>query len=577
VRHPPVNDPDIVWDVPPSPLDAGPPPGAGRDLLLLTVLCAALFGLGLGFAPLANPDEARYAEIPREMLATGDYVTPRLDGIVYFEKPPLTYWLVAGCLKIFGPGEAAARATPAILAALGVLLTYAAGRRLAGREAGFWAALVQATALLYFAHARILLTDMVVSVLICATLYCFLLGVREPPGRTRRLLFYGLYAAAAGATLAKGLIGFLLPGAVMFLWLLLFNQWRRLRPFYLPSGLLLFALIAVPWHVLVAQRNPEWARFYFVHEHWLRFTTTTHGRYEPWWFFLPVVLLGAFPWTGFLWPAVRTALPVRWAQRDTMADRAFPVLWAAFIFLFFSASQSKLVPYMLPVFPPLALLLGHFLATRLPRGDADGTRAGFMGFAVIAGLLGLALIAAGLRPGLLGNIANADELAQFAMLAGVFLLIGGLGTLALHRNGSIRTALGLMLGSTGAFAAVLVFAAPAIARPSTKDLARIVAQQVEPDDIVLHYHDYFHDFSYYAACTVGTVAYEGELELALDPDGQRRGLHVDEAGFRSLWAGPRQVYLVLRRSELPSLLAQPGFQARVLAETPKHVLLINRL
>ena len=181
-------------------------PRASRDVFLLIILCLALFGIGLNFPPLANPDEARYAEIPREMLATNDFVTPRLDGIKYFEKPPLTYWLVAGSIKIFGPGEGAARATPAILAALGVLLTYGAGRSLAGRDAGWWAAVVQATALLYFAHARILLTDMVVSVLICATLYCFLLAVREPPGRKRRLLFYGLYASAALATLAKGLI-----------------------------------------------------------------------------------------------------------------------------------------------------------------------------------------------------------------------------------------------------------------------------------------------------------------------------------------------------------------------------------
>src|SRR5690606_21411267 len=120
--------------------------------------------------------------------------------------------------------------------------------------------------------------DMVVSVLIAATCWCFLLGVREPAGRRRRRLFYGLYASAAGATLAKGLIGFLLPGAVMFLWLLVFNQWRRLRPLYLPTGLLLFGLVGVPWHVAIALQNPEWAQFYFVHEHWMRFTSSGHLR-----------------------------------------------------------------------------------------------------------------------------------------------------------------------------------------------------------------------------------------------------------------------------------------------------------
>ncbi len=540
-------------------------------------MCAALFGIGLGFAPLANPDEGRYAEVPREMLATGDFVTPRLDGIKYFEKPPLTYWLVAASLKIFGPGEAAARAIPAVFAALGVLLTYAAGRALAGRDAGWWAAIIQATAFLYFIHARILLTDMVVSVLICATLYCFIFGVREPPGRRRQLLFHGLYAGAALATLAKGLIGFLLPGAVMFFWLLLLNQWRRLRPFYLPTGLLLFAVIAAPWHILVARRNPDWAWFYFVHEHWLRFTTTTHGRNEPWWFFIPIVVLGLFPWTGMLWPAVRTALPDSWSRREEAADRAFLLLWAIFIFLFFSASKSKLIPYMLPVFPPLALILGQYLAPRLRTNSATALRAGFIGFSVIGGLLGLALMAVYLKPALLGAVQNAREISHFALLSGIFLLGGALGVAALQFKGKSRSALHLMLGSMGAFAATLVIAAPAIARPSTKDLARIVVQQVDPDDIVLHYHDYFHDFSYYSGRTVGTVGYEGELELYLDPAAKHLGLHLDEAQFRELWAGPRQVYLVLRRTELPALAAQPGFQSRVLAETPKHLLLINHL
>ncbi|MEO6995095.1 MAG: phospholipid carrier-dependent glycosyltransferase [Lacunisphaera sp.] len=548
---------------------------ASRDVLWLLVICFVLFGFGLGFTPLANPDEARYGEIPREMLATGDFVTPRLDGIKYFEKPPLTYWLVAGCQKLFGLGEVASRATPALFAALGVLLTYAAGRSMGGRDAGWWAAVVQATSLLYFAHARILLTDMVVSVLISATLYCFLLGVREPPGRRRRWLFYGLYANAALATLAKGLIGFLLPGAVMFLWLLLFNEWRRLRPFYLFSGLMVFAAIALPWHLLVAHRNPEWAWFYFVHEHWLRFTTKAHGRYQPWWFFLPIIFMGLFPWSGFIWPALRSALPASWTRRSEYTDKAFLLVWIGFILLFFSVSDSKLVPYILPVFPPLAVILGCYLAPRMSSPSATGLRVGFIGFSIVAGLLGVALIAIFLRPELLGHVANLIELSRFALLAGVFLLGGALGVYFLSRSRPAKMILRLMLGTTGAFAAVLVIASPAIARASTKELAHALTQQIKPGDIVLCYHDYFHDFSYYAQRTVGTVQYEGELEVALDPVAAAKGLHLTEEQFRELWNGSQRVFLVLRRSEMKTLEAQPGFHSRTVAESSNHLLLIN--
>ena len=275
-----------------------PAGGARRDLLALTLAFGALYLFLLGRLPLANPDESRYAEIPREMLAQGDWVTPRLNAVPYFEKPPLVYWTVGVSRVLFGPGEFAARLTPALFGLGAVLLTYAATRRLHGRTAGIAAAVVLGTSLLHFVLSRILLLDMAVSALIAATLFCFILAVREPAGPRRRALFLGLYASAALATLAKGLIGFLLPGAVMFLWLLIFNQWRRLLPMHLGAGLILFLAIAAPWHVLAAQRNPGWAEFYFIHEHWTRFTTTAHGRSAPFWFFVPVMLAGLFPWVG---------------------------------------------------------------------------------------------------------------------------------------------------------------------------------------------------------------------------------------------------------------------------------------
>ena len=341
-----------------------------RDLLLLAVSFGALYFALLGGHPLSNPDEGRYAAIPREMIASHDYVTPRLNGVNYFEKPPLLYWAVAGCLQVFGFNEWAVRMMPALSGLGGVLLTYAAARRWQGRAVGLASAVVLGSSLLFFALSRILILDMAVSMLMCATLFCFILGVREAPGARRRWLFYGLYASAALATLTKGLIGFLVTGAVMFLWLLIFNQWKRLRPLHLPSGIALFLAIAAPWHILAAQRNETWAQFYFIHEHWERFTTTTHGRYEPWWYFIPIVILGLFPWMGFVPAALREALAGGWAKRKENADAWFLVVWVGFVFLFFSKSQSKLIPYILPVFPPLAVLLGGWWVRRWADGAA---------------------------------------------------------------------------------------------------------------------------------------------------------------------------------------------------------------
>lgn len=279
-----------------------PPPTSvswRRDLVWLVLISGAAYFFLLGRAPLSNPDEGRYAEIAREMVATGDWVTPRLDGVHYFEKPPLVYWAEALAQETFGPGELAARSVVALFAILGIAITYAAGRSLYGRRAGIWSAVVLGTSLLYFALGHILLLDTAVSVLMSAALFFFLVGIRtdrpSPGAPSRRRCFYAFYLFAALATLTKGLIGFLIPGAVIFTWLLVFNQWRRLRPLYLPTGLPLFLAVAAPWHLIMAWRNPAWAHFYFVHEHFQRYVTSEAHRVQPWWFYIPIVLLGSFP------------------------------------------------------------------------------------------------------------------------------------------------------------------------------------------------------------------------------------------------------------------------------------------
>ncbi len=555
-----------------------------RDLLLLALALGVLFGFRLGSHPLANPDEGRYAEIPREMLAAGDFVTPRLDGVRYFEKPPLVYWTVAACLAVFGSGEWSARAAPALFALGGVLLGYAAGRRLYGRAAGLLAALGLGTALLYFALARLLILDMAVSVLMSATLFCFILGVGEPlpsrdaapAGNRRRWLFYGVYASAALATMAKGLIGFLVPGAVMFLWLLGFNQWRRLRPLYLPTGGLLFLAVAAPWHVLAALRNPEWPRFYFLYEHWERFLLPTHNRSEPWWFFLPIVLLGLFPWVGFLGPALRSALAGGWARRREQADAWFFVTWAGFILLFFSLSQSKLIPYILPVFPPVAVLIGAGLARSAAAGGFARWRAGFDGFAFLCGLLATAACVAVLTPGVIREPGQAAALRPYAFVSAALLVVGGAAAWWLARHREMRHGLAALLVTSLGFYGTLVLAAPQIQRPGTKPLALQAAGLIRPGDRVYHYHGFFHDFTYYARRTVGTVDHPDELELAFLDPAERAARFIDDAEFRRQWTGAGRVIVVARKREVRELFADPAFRYHLLGESSDHYLFSNQ-
>jgi 4-amino-4-deoxy-L-arabinose transferase-like glycosyltransferase len=566
---------------PTAPNPSGPQIRWQRDLLLLALIFGFLLAWRLGSAPLANPDEGRYAEVPREMVASGDWVTPRLDGVPYFEKPPLVYWLVAACEKVLGPSEWSVRLAPALFALGGIFATYGAARRIYGREAGFWSAVVLGTSLLYLGLGRLVLLDTPLSVLMSATLFCFVLGVREAPGARRRWLFYGLYATAALATLTKGLEGFLVTGAVMFLWLVLCGQWRSLQPLYLPTGIALFLAVAAPWFLLVARRNPGWAHFFFVYEHWQRFTDKQgHGRYQPFWFFIPIVLGGLFPWTGFLWASVREALAGGWASRQKNAEAWFFALWAAFILLFFSASQSKLPTYILPLFPPLAVLIGRWLAAVLACPDAFARmRGGLRIFAFLCALLAAALCVAVYRPGIIRDPAQALALRPYALILAVILVVGGVRAVVPRSTLGAARGLGAVVSMTATLVflvAILSFAMPFIEVPGTKDLAVVARGLVRPGDRIYHYHGFFHDFTYYSGNLVGLVHYQDELELQFLSPAERAARFIDDAEFRRQWAGAGRVFAVARIRDAGDLLSDPGLGVHILATGPHHYLLSNQ-
>jgi 4-amino-4-deoxy-L-arabinose transferase-like glycosyltransferase len=561
-----------------------PPPSATeppwrRDIILLAMLFGVLFACLLGSAPLVNPDEGRYAEIPREMVANGDWVTPRLNGVPYFEKPPLMYWAVAACEKFLGPSEWSVRLAPAVLAICGILMAYGAARRLFGRDAGFWSAIVLGTSLLYIAFVHLLGLDMAVSVLMGAALFCFIVGVREQPGRARRLLFWGLYASAALATLTKGLIGFLIPGAVMFLWLALIGQWRRLRPFYLPSGIVIFLAIAAPWHVLMVRRNPDWAHFYFIYEQFERFSDKTgHARFQPFYFFVLILIPGLFPWTGFLWSALRDSLAGGWARRRENAEAWFLVIWALFILLFFSKSQSKLIPYILPICPPIAVLVGRWLAATLALPDAfSRMKPGLRFFGFMCGLLAAGACVAVLKPGLIRDTASAAALRPYALVLAAILCVGGMRALVPRGGpGSARGAVNAMTVTLIFLIGVLLLAMPIIDTRSTKDIAVAARGFVKPGDRVYHYHGFFHDFTYYTGSVVGLVKYTDELELQFLDPAERKARFIDDAEFRSEWAGPGRVFAVARVRDVGELFADPEFHYYVLMRGQHHYLFSNQ-
>ena len=337
-----------------------------RTAILLLSFLLVWFA-GIDDRALTRPDEGRYSEIPREMAVTGDWVTPRLNGLKYFEKPPLQYWATALAYNVLGEHNWTARLWPVLTGLFGLAIVFGITRRLYGLDAGIAAAAALGSSLWYFAIAHFNTLDMGLTCWMTLALSGFLFAQRADATRNER--FAGMHVAWVGmalAVLSKGLIGIVLPGGVLFLyslWQRDLKLWDRL---HIGSGLLLFFAIVTPWFVWVQSRNPGFSDFFFFHEHFARFSSTTHRREGGWWYFIPILIGGFAPWTGPMAFQLR-ALGVALATPKPFHPERLLVVWVAFIFAFFSASGSKLPSYVLPVFPAMAILFGSRIGDLGPR------------------------------------------------------------------------------------------------------------------------------------------------------------------------------------------------------------------
>ncbi|HEY2382581.1 MAG TPA: glycosyltransferase family 39 protein, partial [Terriglobia bacterium] len=299
---------------------------------VLAVLCYVFFFYALGGIGLIGPDEPRYAAIAREMLASGDYITPRLFGMAWFEKPPLMYWLAAAGYKILGQNEAGARFASAFGATICVFFVYWCGRKLWNRATGFLAAMIFLTSIGAFAFARAASMDMPLTACLTMALVFFLAGFNETTEK-RRWYFYGFYASLGLGVLAKGPVALVLPAISLAGFLLLRGRRDEWKNWY-PKGLWIAAALAGPWYLLCTAFNGwEFIRVFFINQNFERFTSSIHGHGRPIYFFLPVLLLLTFPWTFVLISAVRRAF----ARNDHIL-----LWWAVVPFVFFSLSGSKL-------------------------------------------------------------------------------------------------------------------------------------------------------------------------------------------------------------------------------------------
>jgi len=412
----------------------------GWAILILATLYVCYFS-HLGAIGFVGPDEPRYAWIARDMTETGDWVTPRLYGKPWFEKPPLLYWGAALCFKLFGVSEAAARLPSAISALLSTLALAWLALRLYGAETARWLLLLLPTTvgMIGFSHAAA--TDMPFSAMLTIAIVCttVVLGLTRnentpilPRTPWLALLLFGFFLGLA--VLAKGPAAIILSGGGVFFWALFTKRWRD--AFYLlhPAAIASFCLTALPWYILCARRNSDFFRIFIIEHNFKRFLTPEFQHIQPFWYYVPVLLVAFLPWIAiFLWSLVKGTARL-WRTRSTSASTWLLLCWAGFCLLFFSVSKSKLPGYILPAFPAIGLLISRDLGGLVQRG-LNGIR--WLCLAVGLTFVGLGVTAYHLseRIPFVTDIRPAPTVGLFAL----FLVLSGavLGICGLLRPGRV--------------------------------------------------------------------------------------------------------------------------------------------
>jgi 4-amino-4-deoxy-L-arabinose transferase-like glycosyltransferase len=536
-----------------------------RGLLAVLAVVALVVGIDNMERPLANPDEGRYSEISREMAATGDWVTPRLNGLKYFEKPPLQYWASALSFRLFGENEYSARLYVVLAGFSTIALVGFLGKRLWGWDMAIASMMAIACSPYFMALGGIVTLDMGLTLWTTATLFAFIgaEGARDRPATQLRWMLCA-WAGMALAMLSKGLVGIIFAGAAVFIVMVLRRDIKVLDRLHLIPGMAIFFAVAAPWFIAVSMANDEFAQFFFIHEHFARFLTRAHRRVEPWWYFLPIVAAGFLPWM-FAMPA---AIAGAWREeegRDFQPLR-ISILWAAFVVAFFSASGSKLPTYVLPAFAPLALVLGRYLQLAPERRLAL-----WSGLAIPVALV---LVVVAYRVPETAKDAWTRAMYEGAMpwavAAALILLAGAIVTTLLMLRGKRWPALGV-----AAFAAILLIDCGEEAyeeitpRQSGVGVAEIMKAQMKPDSRLYSVGHYEQTVPFYIQRTLQLFDYEDEFEVGQKAEAKfaKRELHE----FPPEWERPGDALAIMLPLVYEKMKAQ-GLPMVVLHADPKRVL-----
>ena len=510
---------------------------------------------------LVEPDEARYAEIPREMLATGNWMVPKLDFVAYFEKPPLLYWANAVSLKLFGQNPYAARLACRLATLAVVLLLLAGLRKRLGDRVALAAGLIFLSAPLVSSVGRINLTDGLLTLTMAIallSLHEFLLAREE--GRSARAAAALVGLGCGLSVMTKGLVGIVLPGGALLFWCLVSGRWKRVPEILLSLAPPVCLAVTVPYFLAVERAAPGFSRFFWIHEHFMRYATKEASRPGPPYYFLLTFFVGFLPWSCFL-PRVFGRMRAARTSGPGGLSALWFACWFAVIIVFFSISRSKLIPYILPAAPAAAVLLAVGLDSEPPPRRGLLANAIFWTAVIPVGLW------LGIRDGELGRYG----VTSLAASAGVALLAFSWLAAAVSRERPM-TSIALAPAGWACLYAAAIFALPSIAvDQSSERLAEAAGRAAGGGADVVAYRTYLQGFPWVLKRRIPVYGWKGELEFGSER-GDQSAFFRPREDFWKDWDSGRPLVALVRKRDRPEMESHRG---ALVAENRKYIVVKN--
>ena len=543
--------------------------------LILAGIFILLYIGTLSFRPLYTPDEPRYAEIARELITHNDWVVPKLNNLVYFEKPIMGHWLNALSLEVFGENNFAVRFSSGFLALLTALMLGWFVRRLADERLAFMTVTIYLTSALVFGIGTYAVLDTPLNFFLTGTLIAFFCAYEHKKWGYAKIGYLALAGAfCGGAFLTKGFLAFAFPGTIILAFLIWQKRWKSI--FSLPwIPLVLVVLTAAPWAIMVHQRDSDFWHYFFWVEHVERFTggsaselaAASSQHPEPFWFFIPVILGGAIPWI-FLLPQVIKGYGSKYKDFFKQPLLRYAACWVVFPFLLCSASSGKLITYILPCFPGIAILLAFGINEYFKAGkfkDFDLTLKIFC-YAVYIAVTAVAVIQTLATQDIIKwSLYGSDEKYKWAIAAAALVILASLLRIAVKRKDAYVKFGYLALGTV---VVMLVFhlVVPGFVESKKAPVPQLAKfkNRVNDETVLVSYKNLISSVCWtFKRDNVFLFQKGGELEYGLGRKDSKYRLLSDE-DFMKMSKNPEKDIVIIMDARRRRKVELPGFESGIL-------------